>query len=891
MGKKVLLVDGHSIANRAFYGLPLLTNKDGAYTNAVYGFINMLISTIEDEKPDYLAIAFDLSLPTFRHDKFPTYKGTRKGMPQELRPQIPLLKNVLDTMGICRFEEPGYEADDILGTLAKKMEAEGFEPTILSGDRDLLQIATDKIKIRIPKTKKGGTEIEEYYAADVMEKYGVTPLEFIDVKGLMGDASDNIPGVPGVGEKTAIKLIKEYKTIENLLASIPNIKQKKLSENLETYKQQAIDSKMLVTIITDMDIQVELEKLEFSLVLSPESVAIFQELEFKNLLNRLEYEDGVYDDVENKNIEVNYELINHQLKLKSLVKELSAVEKLAYLCLVEDGQLCGIGISHEEDKSYWVESGEDFPITTITQILKPILENKEIKKIGHNLKDDMHIFTKYGIDLKGAEFDTLIAAYVLDPTKSNYDIDELGHMFVGETHESEESLLGKGKKKKSVFDLEQEERTSWLAARANIIYRAYVELRKQLKEFNQEDLFDNIEMPLVKVLFDMEQAGIKIEEKELEEYGKLIAGKLDILTKEIHDFAGEEFNINSPKQLGVILFEKLEIPPLKKTKTGYSTSADVLEKLEKDYPIVGKVLEYRHLSKLKSTYVDGLFAVINKETGKIHSTFNQTITATGRISSTEPNLQNIPIKLALGRKIRKVFVPSNDDYIFVDADYSQIELRVLAHISEDPTLIYAFNHEQDIHRLTASQVFNIPFDEVSSDQRNNAKAVNFGIVYGIGAFSLSDDLKITQKEAQLYINGYFEKYPKVKAYLDNIVISAKENGYVETLFQRRRAIPEINASNFNVRSFGERIAMNTPIQGTAADIIKIAMIRVDNVLKEKQMRSRLILTVHDEILIEAHKEELEEVKRILKYEMENAAKLSVPIDVDVETGMTWYDME
>ncbi len=891
MGKKVLLVDGHSIANRAFYGLPLLTNKDGAYTNAVYGFINMLISTIEDEKPDYLGIAFDLNLPTFRHDKFPDYKGTRKGMPQELRPQIPLLKSVLDTMGICRFEAAGYEADDILGTLAKKLEKDGFEPTILSGDRDLLQIATDKIKIRIPKTKKGGTEIEEYYAADVMEKYGVTPIEFIDVKGLMGDPSDNIPGVPGVGEKTALKLIKEYKTMENLLGSIASIKQKKLSENLATYKQQAIDSKMLVTIMTDMDIQIEPKMLKYSLVLSPESVAIFQELEFKNLLNRLAYQDDVYENDENINSDVDYELISSEAALESLVIELRSVRKLAYLCVVEDGALCGIGISYAEGKSYWIESGADFHITRLIEMLKPILENTEIKKIGHNLKDDMHTLIQYGARLKGTEFDTLIAAYVLNPTNSTYEIDELGHMFVGETHESEESLLGKGKKKKSVMDLEADKRTSWLGARVNIIFRAHIELGKQLKDFNQEDLFYDIEMPLVKVLFDMEQAGIKIEEKELEEYGKMISGKIEIITKEIYDFAGEEFNINSPKQLGVILFEKLEIPPLKKTKTGYSTSADVLEKLEKEYPVVGRVLEYRHLSKLKSTYVDGLFAVINKETGKIHSTFNQTITATGRISSTEPNLQNIPIKLEIGRKIRKVFVPSNDDYIFVDADYSQIELRVLAHISEDPTLIHAFNHKQDIHRLTASQVFNIPFDEVTSDQRNNAKAVNFGIVYGISAFSLSDDLKISQKEAQTYIKGYFEKYPKVKEYLDNIVISAKEKGYVETLFQRRRAIPEINASNFNVRSFGERIAMNTPIQGTAADIIKIAMIKVDTILKENKMRSRLILTVHDEILIEAHKEELEEVKKILKYEMENAAKLSVPIDVDLDTGSTWYDMQ
>ena len=525
------------------------------------------------------------------------------------------------------------------------------------------------------------------------------------------------------------------------------------------------------------------------------------------------------------------------------------------------------------------------------ELLKPILENNQINKIGHNLKDDLHIFKRYGVNLSGLEFDTLIAAYVLNPTSSTYNIDELAHMFISETHEGEESLLGKGKKKQSILDLELEKRTSWLGARANIIYRAHVEQEKQLEEFNQKELFHEIEMPLIRVLFDMEQAGIKIDEQGLEEYGRVISEKIEVITKEIYDFSGEEFNINSPKQLGVILFEKLEIPPIKKTKTGYSTSAEVLEKLEKEYPIVGRVLEYRHLSKLKSTYVDGLFAVINKDTGKIHSTFNQTITATGRISSTEPNLQNIPIRQELGRKIRKVFVPSSEDYIFIDADYSQIELRVLAHISGDPTLINAFKNNQDIHRLTASQVFNIPFDKVSDIQRDNAKAVNFGIVYGISAFSLSEDLNISQKEAKMYIDGYFAKYPKVKEYLDNIVITAREKGYVETLFQRRRAIPEINASNFNVRSFGERIAMNTPIQGTSADIIKIAMIRVDKVLKERNMRSKLILTVHDELLVEAHKDELEEVRTILKHEMENAAKLSVPIDVDIDAGITWYDME
>lgn len=890
MGKKVLLVDGHSIVHRAFYGLPLLTNQNGEYTNAVYGFLTTLISTIEEERPDYIAIAFDLSGPTFRHEKFPDYKGTRKGMPQELRPQIPMLKEVLDSLGICRFEAEGYEADDILGTLATKLEKDGFSPTILSGDRDLLQIATDQTKIRIPRTRKGGTEIEEYYAADVLEEYGVTPAEFIEVKGLMGDTSDNIPGVPGVGEKTALRLIKEYGSVENVIANIPNITQKKLSENLETYKEDARSSKMLMTIVRDMDLDIKPDQLKYNLALSPETVALFQKLEFKNLLNRLDYDEDAYEGDDQENNAVDYKLINNTEDLSLLIKELEAAERFAYLCVYDGEALCGMSVCYEDDLSYWVEANEELTIEAIMALLKPILGNEHIKKIGHHAKDDMHTFAKYQIQLLGLEFDTMLGAYLLNPTNSTYQVDELGHMFISEVHESEEALLGKGKKKQSLFDLEEEKRIAWLSARANIIFRAYTQINKKLEDHGQKELFYKMEMPLIKVLFDMEVSGIKIEETELEAYGKVVSQMIDGLTQEIYDFAGEEFNINSPKQLGIILFEKLEIPPIRKTKTGYSTAADVLEKLEKDYPIVSKVLEYRHLSKLKSTYVDGLFAVINKESSKIHSTFNQTITATGRISSTEPNLQNIPIRLELGRKIRKVFVPSSDEYVFVDADYSQIELRVLAHISQDPTLISAFNNNEDIHKLTASQVFNIPFDEVNALQRDNAKAVNFGIVYGISAFSLSEDLKITRKEAQTYIDGYFEKYPKVKEYLDYIVAQAKEKGYVETLFQRRRDIPEINASNFNVRSFGERIAMNTPIQGTAADIIKIAMIKVHTVLNENKMKSKLILTVHDELLIEAHKDELEKVMKILKYEMENAAKLSVPIDVDLHTGNTWYNV-
>lgn len=889
MKEKILLIDGHSIANRAFYGLPILTNKDGEYTNAVYGFLNILISMIEEEQPKYVAVAFDLSGPTFRHLRYEAYKGTRKGAPAEFRPQIPLLKEVLDTMNIKRFEVEGYEADDILGTLAKRAEAMGILPVIVSGDRDMLQITSDHIKLKIPTTRRTGTEVVEYFAKDVLETYGVTPVQYIDVKGLMGDPSDNIPGVPGVGEKTALRLIKEYNSVENVIANIPNIKQKKLSENLATYQQQAIDSKELSTIVTDMDLELNLEELEYNLVLNPEGVALFQRLEFKNLLTRLPHEEGAYDSCQQDCLAVENIRITKMEDLQLLLKELRNVDQFAYLCVYDDNSLCGFTICFTMEKSYWIESSETFTIEEIIHTLTPIFEEDKIKKITYNSKEDLHTLTQYDVSLNGLYFDTMIAAYVLYPTNSSYDIDEIAHMFLSETHKSTEVLLGKGKKIKSIFEIPAEERTDWIGTRGNIIYRSYKKMQNELKEYNQEALFFEMEMPLVKVLFDMEHSGIKVATSELTEYGKKLEDKIQLITKEIYDFAGEEFNINSPKQLGVILFEKLEIPPLKKTKTGYSTSAEVLDKLKTKYPIVEKILEYRQLAKLKSTYVDGLFAVINQKDGKIHSTFNQTITATGRISSTEPNLQNIPIKMELGRQIRKVFIPSNEDYVFVDADYSQIELRVLAHIADDPILIEAFQSGQDIHRLTASQVFNIPIDEVTSLQRSNAKAVNFGIVYGISAYSLSEDLGITQKEAKRYIEGYFEKYPKVKQYLDDVILFAKENGYVETLFQRRRSIPEINSRNFNVRGFGERVAMNTPIQGSAADIIKLAMIKVYSVLKQNKMRSRLILTVHDELLVEAHKEEVEEVTKILKSEMENAASLSVPLSVDLHVGNTWYE--
>lgn len=900
---KIMIIDGNSIINRAFYALPPLTNADGLHTNGIYGFLNILFKLLDEEIPNYLCVSFDLPLPTFRHEKYSEYKGTRKPMPEELKQQLPVLKQVLTAMGIQQFELAGYEGDDILGTIAKQAQQQAIEPVIISGDKDLLQLATDSVKVRIPKTSKGKTTTEDYFEADVIASQGVTPKELIDVKALMGENSDNIPGVPSIGQVTAKKIIQKYHTVEIAIENADNIKPKRASENLKQYRDLALLSKELATINVDVPIKIDFEKTKLVNIFTNEAYNIFKKLDFKTFIEKFNTQSKIENkqltldfDIKTEtpknynNITQNYNDIAKYYKVEESQKYINKLkEQVAYIIFHEKNKLIGVSIACENEKAVWLEVNDELTESILLKQLKPFFECENNKKIAHNQKDNIAFLRNHNINLKGVVFDTTIAAYILNPTRDTYNYDDLAAEFLNEIYPSEEELLGKGKSKKSLTNISQEDRTIFAARYANIVYRAVPILNKRLIDNSQTQLYYDIEHPLIEVLASIEKYGIKINENELIKYGEALTKSINILTGEIYIMAGEEFNINSPKQLGVVLFENMGLKSQKKNKTGYSTSADILEKLAYEYPIVKKILEYRTLVKLKSTYVDGLLAVMDKNTKKIYSTFNQTITSTGRISSTEPNLQNIPIKLDLGRQLRKVFIPSNDEFVFLDADYSQIELRVLAHMSNDETLINAFREKQDIHKLTASQVFKIPFDEVTSKQRSNAKAVNFGIVYGIGAFSLSQDLDITRAEAERYIEGYFEKYPKVKLYLDKLVENARVKGYAETIFNRRRLIPEINSTNFNQRSFGERVAMNMPIQGSAADIIKIAMIKVEQRFKEKNLKSRLILQVHDELLIEAYKTELDIVKEILKYEMENAVQFSVPMDIDMHIGNTWFE--
>lgn len=883
MTEKIMLVDGNSIVNRAFYGVPLLTNAEGRYTNAVYGFLNILLKLLDEETPKYLAVAFDLHAPTFRHQTFEGYKGTRKGMPEELREQMPLLKEVLAAMGIAMFSQEGFEADDILGSLSQKAEQAGWSVVVVSGDRDLLQIASDTLKVRIPKTKGGRTETEDYYAADVIEKYGVTPTEFIDVKALMGDASDNIPGVPGIGEKTASKIIKQYHTLENAILHASEIKPKKASENLVEYAEQARLSQYLAKIVRDMDIALIPEDLQIKNLFTPEAYALVKRLEFKSLLTRFEQSAKTIAPIVK-----NYRHITEKSEAQAYFASLQEKET-AYILIADDGDWKGISIYQEGSDAVFVEISDHFRQEDLLEAAKPFLSASVYHKIGHDVKTDIRMLSEYGFREIVADFDTALAAYLLNPTGNSYAYDDLARDFLSEVYPSAEEVLGKGRNKMAWELVPTEERVRFAARQSEIAYRAKHVMLQQLQEQEQTSLFFDIEMPLLYVLADMEYYGMKVDRPALLLYQKQLAESIDTVTEEIYALAGEEFNLNSPKQLGVVLFEHLGIKGGKKTKTGYSTAADVLEKLKTEYPIVEKILYYRQLAKLKSTYADGLLSVLDEKTDKIYSTFHQTITATGRISSTEPNLQNIPIRLELGRQLRKVFIPTDAQYCFLDADYSQIELRVLAHIAGDETLIEAFRNQQDIHRLTASQVFHVPFEEVTPLQRRNAKAVNFGIVYGIGAFSLSQDLEISRKEAEQYIASYFAKYPKIKEYQERMIQMAADQGYVSTIFHRRRAMPELQSGNFVQRSFGERVAMNMPIQGSAADIIKIAMIKVHRALKEGGYRSRLILQVHDELLIETHQEEKEAVAKILKENMEQAVQLSVPLEVDVHMGDTWLD--
>ena len=883
MAEKIMLIDGNSIVNRAFYGVPLLTNGEGRYTNGVYGFLNILFKLLDEEQPDYLAVAFDLHAPTFRHRTFDGYKGTRKGMPEELREQMPLLKEVLQAMHIPIFEQEGFEADDILGTLSALAEKNGIVPVVVSGDRDLLQLAGETLKVRIPKTKGGRTETEDYYAADVQAKYGVTPAEFIDMKALMGDASDNIPGVPGIGEKTAAKIITQYHDIETAIAHAAEIKPKKASENLAAYQEQARLSKFLATIVRDMPLEWDKETLKIGDMFNQTAYELVKRLEFKSMFSRFEGSASAP-----KQAEQTYRFVADREGAKEVLAALKKGE-VGYAFVYENEEGQGLALYQEQLGGVWMEASMAFLMQELLEIFQPFFADSAYRKIGHDVKKDIRFLRSYGYDGFAAEFDTAIGAYILNATGSSYEYDDIAAAFLNETYPSQEEVFGKGRTKKTFAALPEAERTAYGARQAEIFFRARKVMEERLAENEQKSLFYDMEMPLIYVLADMEKYGIKVDKAALLAYQKRLGESLDGMEEEIYALAGEKFNINSPKQLGVILFEKLGLKGGKKTKTGYSTAADVLEKLRTAHPIVERILHYRQLAKLKSTYADGLLAVMDAETEKIYSTFNQTITATGRISSTEPNLQNIPVRLELGRELRKIFIPESAEFCFLDADYSQIELRVLAHISGDESLIAAFKSNQDIHRMTASQVFHVPFDEVTPLQRSNAKAVNFGIIYGKGAFSLGQDLGISRKEAEEYINAYFARYPKSKTFMEDTIKNGTKNGYVSTLWNRRRNMPELQSSNFMQRAAGERAAMNMPIQGTAADIIKLAMIKVHRALQEGGYRSRLILQVHDELLIEAYKEEKEAVAKILKENMEHAADLLVPLDVDVHEGASWFE--
>lgn len=880
MDKKIVLIDGHSIINRAFYGIPNLTTTEGIPTNAVLGFLNILFKILDEEKPEYLTVAFDVNKPTFRHEMFPEYKGTRKAMPEELREQVPLLKEVLKSMNITIIEKPGYEADDVLGTLAKTCEGKGYEVSLVSGDRDLLQLASDKIKIRIPKTKMTGTEIENYNTQDVIQKYGVTPTQFIDLKGLMGDTSDNIPGVPGIGEKTATKIITEYGSIENAYEHIEEVTPNKAKENLKNHYDMAVLSKTLATIKTDCELEFSIEEANFNDLFNENSFVYFKKLELKSLLNRFEREVS-----RNDRLEEHFQVITDLGQAEAVIHKLlsnTKLQKVVGLQLIEEDDLLGMSLCFSEEDCYFIQI-EGFITTSYLQDTIAKILNNGLWIATIQLKSQLAYFNA---GESANIFDEGIAAYLLNPLKDTYYYDDIARDYLKLTIPSRVELLGK-ESLLAAAAIKPKDFINYCCYQSYVNFKAYDVLVEELKNTNMYDLFQKVDMPLVYTLHDMEVRGIGVNREELKKYGEKLAIRIQELEKDIYGLVGETFNINSPKQLGVILFEKLRLPFGKKTKTGYSTSADILDKLVSEHPVISMILEYRQLTKLKSTYADGL-AVYIRQDERIHGKFHQTIAATGRISSTEPNLQNIPIRMELGREIRKVFIPE-EGFIFVDADYSQIELRVLAHMSGDERLISAYQEGIDIHRITASQVFHTPLDEVTSLQRSNAKAVNFGIVYGISSFGLGQDLNITRKEAETYITKYFETYPKVKAFLDQLVAEGKQNGFVTTLFERRRPIPELSSSNFMQRSFGERIAMNSPIQGTAADIIKIAMIQVNERLKTLKLKSRLILQIHDELLIEAHMDEVELVKQILEEEMKKAADLSVPLDVDVNTGVNWYE--
>ena len=859
-----------------------MTNSDGLHTNAVYGFTRMLFKIIDDYKPTHISVAFDMKAPTFRHKEFSEYKAGRKKMPNELGQQLQPLKELLDTFNIHRMEMAGFEADDLIGTVAKKAENDDFKVYIVTGDKDAIQLASNKTTTLI--TKKGVGEVEEYNYDSVVERYEMTPTQFIDLKGLMGDKSDNIPGVPGIGEKTGIKLIKEFSSIENLIENTNQLKgsvKKKIEEN----KDQAVFSKKLATIITDVPIEISLDELSYGDYDKNAVIEEFKKFGFNTLIKQVLAMDGGYEEsiVEEK-IELN---INHLEDISAFKNEIEKTNKLFIKTVSKVGNileknLIYVFVSADGKNIYYINDEE-------LELIKDIISNEEIKKIGYNLKDDYLALKSYDIQLNNMFFDIAIGEYLIDSKSStSYECSDIAMKYLTKKIKSKEELLGKGAKAKKFSDLELEELSTYFGEILNIVYNVYPIMEKAFKEMDMEYLFYDVEMPLVEVLGSMEYEGMAVDKNQLEEIGNKFKEIISNLEEEIFTMAGEKFNINSPKQLGVILFEKLELPVIKKTKTGYSTNADVLEKLRDKHEIIDKITEYRQIVKLNSTYVEGLSNIINPISGRIHSSFNQTITTTGRISSTEPNLQNIPVKTEMGREIRKVFI-AKDNCKLVDADYSQVELRVLAHMSDDEHMIDAFQHNMDIHSKTASQIFGVDINDVTSLQRSEAKAINFGIVYGKTDFGLAQDLNIPVPKAKAYIESYFANYDKIKVFMDEAIKNATDKGYALTIFNRRRYIPEINSSNFMVRNQGKRFAMNAPIQGSAADIIKIAMVNVFTRLKDENLKSRLILQVHDELIVEALEEEIDKVCSIVKEEMESAVNLQVHLDVDLNVGDSWFE--
>ena len=880
MEKRLIIIDGNSIINRAFYALPDMSNSEGLKTNAIFGFVRMMFKIIEDYQPTHMSVAFDKKAPTFRHKQYADYKAGRKKMPDELAQQLQPLKDLLDKFNINRLEIEGYEADDLIGTVARLGEENDFKVYIVTGDKDAIQLASHKTTTLI--TKKGVGEVEEYNYDSVLERYEMTPTQFIDLKGLMGDKSDNIPGVPGVGEKTGIKLLKQYSTIENLIEHTDELKgsiKKKIEEN----KELALMSKELATIITNVPIEVKLEDLEYGDYNKDDVVEKFKEFGFTSLITKLL-------DIEGGETTIKEEIdlkIEHLDNVEDFIKKAEENKKVIIDVIGKEGNILDkrvlyVFLSLDGNEIYYVNEDE------LPQI-KTLLSNPEIKKHGYDLKEDYILLKPYEIELNSMDFDITIAEYLIDSKSStSYECSAIAMKYLTRKIKSKEDLLGKGAKAKKFDEIEFDELSAYIGDILNTVNGVYPKMEEKLKETEMDGLFYHVEMPLVEVLGSMEYIGMKVDKDQLNELKEKFTTIIHELENEIFELAGEPFNINSPKQLGVVLFEKLGLPVIKKTKTGYSTNAEVLEKLRDKHEIIDKITEYRQIVKLNSTYVEGLLKIINPKTGRIHSSFNQTITTTGRISSTEPNMQNIPVKTEMGRDIRKVFV-ADDNCKLVDADYSQVELRVLAHMSGDENMIDAFKHGEDIHSKTASQIFDVDIKDVTSKQRIEAKAINFGIIYGKTDFGLSQDLNIPVATAKAYIDSYFNKYPKIKEFMDEAVESATETGYATTILNRRRYIPEIKASNFIVRNQGKRFAMNAPIQGSAADIIKVAMVNVYNKLKENNMKSKLILQVHDELIVEAVDEELEMAEKIVREEMENAQSMDVKLDVDLNTGDSWYE--